>query len=451
MQQYFQYIVLGLFAVFAVGGLLFFAGVGGFGGDEQQIGQVEIWGTFPKETMDQWISNVSSNNDGFTEVSYRQIDPRFYEQELVEAFASSRAPDLFFLSQADVLREQERIVPIPYANLSERTFKSAFIEEAELFLFPEGIYALPVIVDPLVLYWNRDILTNEGVAQPPRSWDELFALTQKITRRDGRGNILRATVAFGEYANIPHAKEILTGLILQAGNSIVGRTSEGRWQSLLNAGGTSLTTPVPSALRFYTEFSNPTKNVYTWNRALTEAKRSFSAGNLALYVGFASEFSEIARANPNLNFDVAVLPQIKGAGSGLPTDSEGTSAQPATSVRTTTYGELWGLAIPKTSNNIAGAAQAGFILVQDASLNELARRLLLPPVSRSALSIRPTQSALSVFYDSALISRGWLDPSPLQTEVIFKDMIEDVTSGKLGLTDSIRAAEVELNKLLPKP
>jgi ABC-type glycerol-3-phosphate transport system substrate-binding protein len=41
---------------------------------------------------------------------------------------------------------------------------------------------MPLFVDPIVLYYNKDILSNEGIVNPPRTWDELFLLNSVLTK-----------------------------------------------------------------------------------------------------------------------------------------------------------------------------------------------------------------------------------------------------------------------------
>jgi hypothetical protein len=74
------------------------------------------------------------------------------------------------------------------------------------------------------------------VANPPKYWDELYALTSKISTHDSSSDILQSTVAFGEWDNVTNAKEILSLLLLQAGTPIVNYDNQQKkYTSVLDA------------------------------------------------------------------------------------------------------------------------------------------------------------------------------------------------------------------------
>lgn len=427
--SFFRIGIIAAFVIFAVVGVLAFSGIGGIGGDSDNIGRVEVWGTAPQGLMDAIFSDISMEVDGFSGVDYVQKSEETYNEEFVEALASGRGPDLFLLPHDSIVRHSDKIIELPYKSFSEREFKSTFIEEGEMYLTSTGVLGLPFTIDPLVMYWNRDIFQNAGVANPPTFWDELFVLSPKITQRDLASNITRSFVALGEFDNIENAKEILSALIIQSGNPIIA-SSGGELRSVIRENIGFSTSPAESAVRFYTEFSNPVKSVYSWNRSLQNSKQLFAAGDLAIYFGFASELSEIIRANPNLNFDVSLLPQLRDSNTRV------------------TYGKMSAFAVPRASANPTGAFITGVILTDAVNVFAFSQAIGLPPVRRDLLSNRPADAFSSVFYDSALISNAWLEPDSEETDDIFENLVESVTSGRVRLSEAVRTADKELNLLL---
>ncbi len=424
----FQTAILLIFGALALIGVLVFATVSNqsSGG----IGAVAVWGTLPKDSVDSLLAQIETNRHDFDQVRYTYIDPALYEQKLLEGFASGTGPDLFLVPQESLLAQTSHIAPIGYSTLSQRAFKDRFVQEGELYLKDSGALALPLTIDPLVLYWNRDMLANGGIAKPPSFWDELVTLAPKLSVRDSKGTVTQSAIALGEYRNITNAKAILSALFMQAGDSIVSRDADGNPYASLAAENSSLTSAGPSAIRFYTQFANPINTIYSWNRALPESQKAFLAGSLAFYVGFASEAAGLRAQNPNLNFDVAPLPQTRDIKNKL------------------TYGAMQAISVPKTTHNLSGATAVALELVSDANLAYLADKLGLPPVSRADLSSQPPSAAQQVFYASALIARGWLDPAPEKTNTIFQDMIEGVTSGKFEISDALSRASLALDELL---
>lgn len=428
----FQIIVTGVFIFFIIGGVLIFAGVGGFGGRNTNIGPVTIWGTYDSRIMNEILRGLSFNDSRFDSVKYIEKDSRFFDEELIEALASGDGPDIFFLRQDAILRHKNKVFPISYDIISEREFKNTFIQEGELFLDRVGVIALPFVIDPMILYWNRDHYAQAGVSRPPQFWDELLplALDKTLTIRGESGSILRSAFSIGEYQNIEHAKELLSMLILQAKGILVIKNEDGSLISGLRRHLSDGQSPTENALRFYTDFANPVKSVYTWNRALPEAKQAFVSGILSNYIGFASELASIRERNANLNFDVALVPQVRSSGNSV------------------TYGNLTGLAISETSTNIAGAMQVVFALTEDSVLQGVSEVTGLSSVSRILLLERPSDPFKVIFADAALQSKAWLDPNINETNLIFKTMIESVVSGRLRVDGAVNVAHQELENLL---
>jgi len=183
------------------------------------------------------------------------------------------------------------------------------------------------------------------------------------------------------------------------------------------------------AINFYTDFANPVKPDYSWNRALPNSLNMFVSGDLAFYFGFASEISMIRDKNPNLNFDVTFFPQPKGA--SVPV----------------TFGRMYGLAVLKSSRNSSGAFQAIMAITGRGPIGRLNQVSGLPPVRRDMLNTNPSDPYQSIFYNSAIRARGWLDPNPVASKTIFQNMIESVTGGELEAGRAIETAGKSLQGL----
>ena len=424
----FQTILLGIFIFFIVIGVAIFA-TSKNSSTAEPVGIV-LWGTVSSEAFGSFLNKLNLGLEKQLKITYVEKRPDTFDQEYIETLAKGGGPDAILLSQDLILRHRNTLVPVSYATFPERDFKDTFIAEGELYLSPAGILAFPFSIDPLVMYWNKDSFTNAGIATYPRTWTDIGVLTGILTTRDVASNIRTSAAALGEFRNINHAKEILSALIMQAGNPITSFDAQGNVQNLLADRLNFTTTPTESALSFYTKFSNPVDQLYSWNRALPNSKTFFLSGNLATYFGFASELSDIRTKNPNLNFDVAVLPQALSGKNKA------------------TFGNMLALAISKSSRNPSNTmAVIASLFDRNASTiwSDLTK---LPPVRRDLLLTRPQDPYLSVFYDSALISKAWLDPRPESTDAIFKEMVESVTSGKSRPSEAVSTAGIQVDNLL---
>lgn len=428
----FQVISLGIAAVFVLVGIGFFATYGG-NGSTTAIGHVTIWGTMDYSLIDRTLTQIRQQDRSMQDVVYVQKNSSTYINDLVNAMASGKGPDLFMISQDQITSFSDKIGTIPYSAVSQQTYIDSFIDESLLFLTPEGALALPFAVDPMVMYFNRDLLSSAGYANPPQYWNDFFDIVPKLTHLDGSSNIKKSAVAMGGWSNVQYAKHILAIQFMQAGDPIVTRNDKGVPTPVL---GTVQSTspdsenPATSALQFYTEFGNPTKTTYSWNRSLPPSQDAFVAGDLALYFGFASDYQTLHERNPNLTIGVAVVPQIQGSGV------------------TMTMGQMTGFAIPRTTANPTGALLVAEKLTSQANITSWVGVSGTPPVRRDVSVDTSKGAAQSVFAKSALIARGWLDPNPVQTNAVFQDMIESVMSAKANPGVAVFNANQVLQTLL---
>ncbi len=379
------------------------------------------------------FSDLSTTYPDLQNVTYIEKDQATYRVDLLNAFASGEAPDLFVLTEDEAYTQKSRTSAIPSADLSASLFDNTFIEGARPFVDFDGTIALPILADPLVMYWNKDLLAAAGFSQPPQYWDEMLEFAQRITKKSESGTLQLSALPFGSFTNVNHAKELLTLLILQANGSVTTQDSTGRLVSALLSGGRSSTAvaAAPSALRFYTDFADPSKPVYTWNRTFPLSQRAFTSGTLALYFGRASELSALRAANPNLNFAMASMPQIR--------DATGTGGVVATG------GVVYGVAIPKTAKNPAGAKVIQWLLASRQVSSALSNVLAIPSARRDVLSEQGKVADTNMIASQAIIIRSWTDPDPEKTDTIFRAMIEDMTSGTILLSESIMRADQQIN------
>ena len=428
----FQIISLAVSGFLLVGGIIIFALYGGAGGNSSNVvGPVVVWGTVDTGVMGTLLDNLRQTDKTFQGVTYVQKKTTTYKDDLINALASGTGPDLFLVSQSDVVSFSDKLTTIPYTATPQASFESSFIDEAQLFETPQGLLAMPFTVDPLVMYWNKNLFASAGVAQPPRYWKEFLPLAPKITSIDAGSTVHRSAVALGEWSNIRHAKDILSTLFIQAGDTIVARQADGSLTTTFNtASAGNGTSQAESALLFYSEFADPAKTTYSWNRSLPNSFSAFVAGDLAVYMGLASDYRLLLAANPNLSFGVALLPQIEG-----------------NSVHAT-FGEMNALAVARNAKNPQGALTVALALAGAPAQTALLEQTGLPTVRRDLVIDTSNNAAGAVFVQSALISRGWLDPNPSLTDPLFEGMVESVLSGKGTPATSVSEAAQALSQVV---
>ncbi len=426
----FQIIVISLFAVAALGGLLLFATFKGFG-TAKPVGAVVIWGTLPADAVLPAISELKRVHEEFKSVTYEEREVATFDTNLADALASGAGPDMIITNQEWLLAQANKLSVIPFSQISERSFRDSYLPIDDIFLTDTGTYGIPFAVDPLILYYNRTRLASANIPQVPTSWEGIMGVTPNLTTRTDAGVIVKSALPLGTYDNVDNARGILSLLLLQSGNAISARTT-GQLRSSLASGenAASGVSAAESSINFYTQFADPAKIVYTWNRSLPDSYNAFIAGDSALYLGYASQRVFIAAANPNLDFDIAPVPQ------------------PETATTRVNYALAYAFAIPKGSGNAVGALRAARLLASAELAPQLLDGLGMAPAARALLSPAKSDIDTPVIYPQALIARGWLSPAPAATDRIFAGMITAIISGRMSVHDALTTADQSLNAAL---
>lgn len=429
----FQIGILIFFGFFVFLGVLIFSGAVKLGGSKSaaevaSAPTLTIWGTLPAKKLSSAIA-VSTMGTGIT-VKYVAKDPRTYEEDILNAFAFGGLPDVFLMSQDLITKYESRMITIPYTYFPERTFDDSFVRAADIFKNANGFLGFPIFVDPLVMYYNRDILESKGYTAPPKYWSDFFEYVPKLTVINEALHIDKAGVALGEFENVKNAKEIFSALMLQLDNPIVARNPvNGRLAPTLSAASPVSARPAAQSMDFYGVFSNPVKDVYTWNKSMESSDKEFISGDLAIYFGHASEFQTIKARNPNLDFDVAMLPQVKE----LPT--------------VITYADVYALSIPINSPRAQIALSIVSSLANGPAASGIAGASGFAPVRRDLISTPNPDKYNKIFYAAALNSRSWADPDDVKTTEIFSNMFEDVLSGLSTTEEAINNANTDMKAL----
>ena len=424
----FQLILLFVFGAAAVVGILIFSGViPGF--KKQSVGTagtVVVWGTANDATLVRSFADLSKKNEDKFLLVYVRKDAATFETELTEALASGKGPDVIIAPHELILRQRDRLYPFPAEYYPKRNFYDIFTDGARLFEAGEAYYALPVGVDPLVFYYNKDIYNTNGLSLPPKTWEEFVRNQPKLTILDDNNNLLQSAAALGTFFNVNHAKDIFSLLLLQAGNPIVALSNGIVKQTLADNLGYAVM-PAQAALEFFVQFADPAKSTYSWHRSWPQSRDSFLAGKLANYFGPASEYAYLKNKNPHLNFDVAEVPQQNLQ-------------------KRQTFGRFYGLAILKSSPRLSAVLPAVYSLSASGETENIATALSLQPVKRNLLSAGSANPYTQVFFEAAMVSRAWLDFNSSASQGLFGEMIDNYSSGRLRAEQAIKEAAGLLNR-----
>ncbi|HEX9503066.1 MAG TPA: extracellular solute-binding protein [Patescibacteria group bacterium] len=429
------YIIGGILALLLIIVGAFLATGGNKPKPKDQKVEITWWKTFEDtENVSNLINDFQTANKNVV-VNFVKKDAATYEQDLVNALASNSGPDVFSIHNDWLPKHIDKIVPLPDTALSLRTYKDSFVDVAYGDFVKDGkIYAVPLAVDVLALYYNKDILGSAAISQPPTTWPELVSDVQKITKVSKNGVFSRSGIAMGTSTNVNRSVDILTLLMMQNGTKFYNDdfSSAAFDQSQSVPGTQQGFNPGGTALAFYTQFANPAKTSYTWNVKSDFSVDAFTQGKLGMMISYQYMQPLIRAKAPNLNWGVAAIPQV---------------SDQATKINFANY---WGEVISKNSKNQKAAAD---FLAFISSKAELTKYYANHKLTSSRKDIIPTQigdTDIGVFAEGALTARSVYKRDANVYESVFLKMIDDVILNSLDPEESLRNGVAQINLNLQK-
>jgi ABC-type glycerol-3-phosphate transport system substrate-binding protein len=412
-------ILLGVGVFSAIFAMLIFSGRIPIGNQAKTPqGEVVIWGTLPDDKM-ATITQAFNPEAKTYRVTYKQIQEDVFTQTLVEALANGVGPDLILAPYQIILSQATRIYPFPVSSMGEKKFKDTFVDGAAVLYGSNGALALPVSVEPMVLFYNRTLFSKHGVVNPPTYWDEVATITPNLTLAKN-GVFAESGIALGA-ENTPNAKDIIMTMVAQLGQTPVTTQYDQLGQPFFNVtvntpvieGGDVL--PLTSVVRFFTQFADPAQKTYSWNRYAGNPDDMFVAEKLAMYIGYSGELGALRARNPRGEFEMSYLPQVRGYNNF------------------TTGMRLYGLATLKKTRN----PTTSFTVQAQFAGGDISQKIAAITGGVPALrTYSGTQGLHEVLARSMLVARGWNDIYFTQSTTYVASMLSDVLNYRYGVADA---------------
>lgn len=381
-----------------------------------------VWGLWQESTDMDVIGKAFEQQTG-VKVNYKKISSvASYEKMLLEALAQGRGPDVFVIHHTWVEGKRGLLSPAPTDIIDERALGEEFVEVVKADTLRDNlVYALPTSVDTLALYYNKDILAAGGVATPPTTWDEMQRVVERVTKVSRLGVITQSALSAGAAANVNRAPDILQLLMLQSGLPLIN--TQGRAELATDVG--------ERALTFYTDFSNKSKRVFTWDLQQDFSLDAFAAGKTAMMLNYSYHLPTITAKNPRLKFATAAMPHIADG-------------------QVINFASYWPFAVSTTSRAPITAWRFVRFLTSKEPAAALNKAQGVPPARRDSISDLNRDPLLGPFAEQALTATAWPRVDIVATDAIFNKMIDDVVTGAASIPESLTRAQDQLNQLITK-
>ena len=443
-------------AFLALTGIMFLAGCGfKQSGEKKYPINLEIWGLFDDSDIFVDIFETYRRiNQNVQRITYKKLAPDTYKKELIEALASGQGPDIFLIQNTWLPSFYNKITPATPDILSEQKFRSEFVDvAANDFINQNKIYAVPLSVDTLGLYYNKDLFNQAGITSTPKNWNEFADDARKMTRTDSFGQVTQSGAAMGTAYNINRSTDILNLLMLQSRTKMLDDKQARAVFDQFAQNNNENSFPGESALNLYTSFAKNSSPFYSWNKSMHYSIDAFSEGNLAMMVNYSWHIDTIRSKAPKLNFTVAPIPQID-------------EAHPVN------YPNYWGFAVAKNKKadtvKMSNTEQVAipdevriaeawnflkFLTAKpeaagyDAAL-KYAEKTKKPAARKDIIEAQKNNVEIGIFAQQNLVAKNWLQVDPAAIEAIFADMINKVNIGADSPSEALKAGAQQVTQTM---
>ncbi|MBI3442270.1 MAG: extracellular solute-binding protein [Candidatus Sungbacteria bacterium] len=386
---------------------------------------ISLWAS--QDTEDVWHGIIDDFHVQYPSVTvtYRKLNPDTFEDTLINALAEGTGPDMVLLPQSFIVKHHDKLFPLPQQqfNFDTRKFRNLFADAfaGDLIDKDDHIIGLPLFVDTPILFYNKDIFNAAGIAQPPKTWDEVIGQAQSLTTRSSAGDILTSGLAIGAGANVERSFEIVNSMILQ---------NAPRPPQTQN-GAISFDERTQNAVKFYTSFTIPSTPIFFWTGRLPSSFTMFAQEQAAMTFGLSSDIPRILEKNPHLNLGIAPFPQQTNRRSPV------------------VYGQYFFPTVLKTSKNPGAAWQFALYASAGDGAKTYAQTSGRPAARRDILSARAPAPQLDVAYRQSLIAATWRVPDEKTTRRLFTEALDAIASGAAKTQDAVGKLGQQIQLLYP--
>lgn len=422
---------------------------------------IEIWGVVDDEYAYRDILESFHATYPYATITFKRFRLEEYEDKLLNALAEDKGPDLFMIHNTWVGKYASKILPQPpKIKVAEQIVTGTLKKEVTLEVresrtesptnvrkdfvdavaadairsvdvstdptkkdMQERVMALPMSVDTLALYYNKDLLNAAGIATPPETWSQFQEQVKKLAVVGPSGNIIRAGAGFGTGKNVERSSDIISLLMMQNRTVMADSNGYPMFARIPQALSQELKEP-PSfeALRFYTDFANPGKDVYTWNADQPNSLDAFIMGTAGFFIGYSYELPVIRARAPKLNLGITHIPQID-------------------QTQEVNFANYWMWTVSKKTESPDLSWRLANYLTDEEHAKIYLDAAKRPAARRALIDAQLEDADIGVFASQLLTATSWyrgIDPEAAEGAMI--ELIDTIVSGTLDIQKAVRVA-----------
>lgn len=429
-----------------------------------------VWGVWENEDDLRVLFDSYRAKRPNVTIEYRKFRYENYEQELLEAMADDRGPDVFAVHNTWMQRYKDRLEPIPSRIVIPVKYMKGSIKKEEVTeLVPQkvitplevkqnyldvvsedalieyntaksgqpermavGVFGLPIYLDNMVMFYNKDLLNNAGIVEPPSNWIDFQDAVKRITKIDASsGQILVSGAALGTANNVPRSFDILSLLMMQNLTPMIdsrGRAAFNKRSQVVE----SDTLPGLGALEYYVQFASPLYEGYSWNASMPDAFEMFKQGKVGFFFGYSYHRDNIEGTASKLNYAIAPVPQVGEQ-------------------QKVNYASYWLEVVSKKTDNAQYAWDFVQFITKEENVSSYLNSNKKPTALRSTKLVNEqlADEELTVFADQLFTSYSWFKgQDSAAAEEVFADLITTTLSGDMPSEKALNQAATQMNSAL---
>ncbi len=312
-------------------GVLLFVGLimGGYFGYKYFAGQgtLTIWTVQGNEEAVKLVGDIYRQKHPLARIKIVPISQQAIEFKTLYALASQQGPDIWIMPNEWMELHRSKLVAAPNNSLDiginsyqrkrnkeepkptwpakGRTNQQVITQDygpivANDVIANNQVWGVPLNMDSLALFYDKT-----KINPAPSTWRDVVELTKKFTIRDGSGKVTRSAVALGDTQAVAHSIDVLSALMLQNGTDMVDEQGN---LATFNISQTGATPPGTNAVDFYTSFTEPNRETYTWDSSFGPSLAALKQGKTMMAFGYLSDLPSFGTIGTS-TIGVAPLPQ----------------------------------------------------------------------------------------------------------------------------------------------
>lgn len=405
-----------------------------------------VYGLDDSDVLDPIISQYREKRSS-VRIKYKKFnDQTAFENLLVNEIAEGEGPDVFYIHNTWLPRHTKKLVPLASETLTPANFSETFVNvTADDFIQPDPtdgnkkIYALPLYVDTLALYYNKEHFEQKlpERGKPANTWTLLKEDAAKMREQPEGGALERGMIALGRSDNLGLAAEILYNFFLQAGIDFYDKDFK---QTQFTSGGGEY-------FDYFVSFAVAQNKNYSWSSELVTPERPLKEVE-AFLSGKVSSILAYSDLYPRLETEIKNVKTRNS--SAISVKDVGVVRAPQISTDEADF-RVWanyhGLAVSRNSKNAKAAWEFVQFATDQARSRLYHKKTSRPGARRDLIEEQKKEPITEVFVSQV----GYAGTFRIYSFDRFNRILEQAVSAAVGGQTSRQAlseAQIKINELL---